>query len=57
MNYSAGHAKVSSFPKIIADAIGFENMQTAFENHMRFSKRMGVSLDVNRNRGPEHKHS
>jgi hypothetical protein len=50
MNLSAGHAKVSTLLKIIADAIGFENMQAAFEDHMRFTKRMGVSLDANRNR-------
>jgi hypothetical protein len=29
--HSAGHAKVSTFLKIIADAIGFENMQAAFD--------------------------
>ena len=31
MNDSAGHAKVSTFLKIIADTIGFENMQAAFD--------------------------
>jgi hypothetical protein len=31
MNHSTGHAKVSSFLKIIADTIGFENMQAALD--------------------------